>query len=56
MDSTSRSMAKDLLRQPRGRMDTRGWGNTLYRYRTTAATAAIEEYAAIAQKYIKLQL
>lgn len=31
-------------------MDTRGWGGTLYRYRTDAARAAIDEYAEIARR------
>jgi aryl-alcohol dehydrogenase-like predicted oxidoreductase len=30
-------------------MDTRGWGGTLYRYRTDAAQAAIKDYNTIAQ-------
>jgi aryl-alcohol dehydrogenase-like predicted oxidoreductase len=37
------------LNQPRGRMDTRGWGGTLFRYRTEAAQDAIQEYAKIAK-------
>eukprot|EP00957_Ditylum_brightwellii_P009050 683852-Ditylum_brightwellii.AAC.1 len=36
------------LQNPRGRMDTRGWGGTLYRYRTEAAQSAIREYEKIA--------
>uniref|UniRef100_A0A7S0G9T4 NADP-dependent oxidoreductase domain-containing protein n=1 Tax=Proboscia inermis TaxID=420281 RepID=A0A7S0G9T4_9STRA len=32
-------------------MDTRGWGGTLYRYRSDAAQKAIVEYAKIAEKY-----
>ena len=31
-------------------MDTRGWGGTLYRYRTEAAQEAIRDYAALAKK------
>ena len=37
------------LSQPRGRMDTRGWGGTLYRYRTEAAQEAIVEYDKLAK-------
>jgi aryl-alcohol dehydrogenase-like predicted oxidoreductase len=42
---------KKSLTQPRGRMDTRGWGGTLYRYRTEAAQSAIREYQSIADRY-----
>ena len=37
------------LAKPRGRMDTRGWGGTLIRYRTEAAQEAILEYDKIAK-------
>ena len=30
-------------------MDTRGWGGTLYRYRTAAAQNAIQQYSKIAE-------
>ncbi|GKY91681.1 hypothetical protein MPSEU_000139900 [Mayamaea pseudoterrestris] len=46
-----KSRARKSLEQPRGRMDTRGWGGTLYRYRSNAAQAAIREYARIASKH-----
>ena len=39
------------LKKPRGRMDTRGWGGTLGRYRTAAAQDAIKDYARLAEKY-----
>eukprot|EP00466_Bigelowiella_natans_P001401 jgi/Bigna1/139276/aug1.49_g13984 len=48
---------KDLLRargsmaKPRGRMDTMGWGRTLYRYRSEPASQAVREYAKLADKY-----
>jgi len=42
--------ASQSISKPRGRMDTRGWGGTLYRYRTDAAQAAIREYNAIAAR------
>lgn len=42
--------AKQSNTKPRGRMDTRGWGGTLYRYRTDAAQAAIREYHEIATR------
>jgi len=41
--------AMKSLKEPRGRMDTRGWGGTLYRYRTEAAQQAIAEYDKIAK-------
>lgn len=47
----NREKAMESLQNPRGRMDTRGWGGTLYRYRTTAAQDAIREYQKIADKY-----
>ena len=37
-------------KQPRGRMDTRGWGGTLYRYQSSAAKAAIVEYDRLARE------
>eukprot|EP00978_Attheya_sp_CCMP212_P012971 scaffold32351_cov60-Attheya_sp.AAC.9 len=48
-DDEDRSRAMASLQQPRGRMDTRGWGGTLYRYRTDAARSAIDQYAQIAK-------
>jgi aryl-alcohol dehydrogenase-like predicted oxidoreductase len=51
LDDISRERAMASLRNPRGRMDTRGWGGTLYRYRSEAALRAIEEYARIAERY-----
>jgi aryl-alcohol dehydrogenase-like predicted oxidoreductase len=42
--------AKQTISNPRGRMDTRGWGGTLYRYRTDAAQSAIREYNDIASR------
>lgn len=50
MDDPDRQRASKSLENPRGRMDTRGWGGTLYRYRTDAARAAIDEYAEIARR------
>jgi aryl-alcohol dehydrogenase-like predicted oxidoreductase len=49
-DFDNRARAMESLKNPRGRMDTRGWGGTLYRYRSEAAQAAIVEYSAIAKK------
>jgi aryl-alcohol dehydrogenase-like predicted oxidoreductase len=48
-DLANRERAMESLRNPRGRMDTRGWGGTLYRYRTDAAQNAIVEYNKIAK-------
>jgi aryl-alcohol dehydrogenase-like predicted oxidoreductase len=50
-DNTNKNRALQSLEQPRGRMDTRGWGQTLYRYRSAAALAAVREYNDIVQKY-----
>ena len=47
----NRGRAMKALEKPRGRMDTQGWGGTLYRYRTDAAQRAIREYAKIAERY-----
>lgn len=48
-DLANRSRAMQNLENPRGRMDTRGWGGTLYRYRSEAAQSAIAEYNKIAK-------
>jgi len=50
-DDNNRSTVKESMSKPRGRMDTRGWGSTLYRYRTAAAQEAIKDYDTIAKKY-----
>lgn len=49
-DLAQRDRSMQNMQQPRGRMDTRGWGNTLFRYRSETAVAAIQEYDAIARK------
>ena len=49
-DFNDRGRAKASLQKPRGRMDTRGWGNTLYRYRTEAALDAIAQYNKLAKQ------
>ena len=49
MDDNDRESAKRTMQNPRGRMDTVGWGGTLYRYRSAAALRAINEYAALAK-------
>lgn len=48
-DLANRDRAFKSLNEPRGRMDTRGWGGTLYRYRSEAAQRAIIEYDRIAK-------
>lgn len=48
-DLSNRQRAMKSLENPRGRMDTRGWGGTLYRYRSEAAQSAIAEYNRIAK-------
>ena len=50
VDDRDRARSQASAQAPRGRMDTRSWGNTLYRYRTTAALEAAAEYAALARK------
>lgn len=50
-DFANRDRAMKSLDKPRGRMDTRGWGGTLFRYRTDAAQEAIRDYNNIAKKY-----
>jgi len=45
----NKERAAKNMENPRGRMDTRGWGTTLYRYRTDAAQVAIAEYSKIAK-------
>lgn len=49
VDDPDRSRAERSLQNPRGRMDTRGWGATLYRYRTEAAQDAIRDYNKLAR-------
>jgi aryl-alcohol dehydrogenase-like predicted oxidoreductase len=49
-DIENRDRAMTSFNQPRGRMDTRGWGGTLYRYRTDAAVNAIRQYDALARQ------
>ena len=51
VDDPDRARAAASLAAPRGRMDTRGWGNTLGRYRTSAALNAAADYAKLAAKY-----
>ena len=42
--------ATKRFREPRGRMDEAGWGETLYRYRTGPADEATRAYAKLAQQ------
>jgi aryl-alcohol dehydrogenase-like predicted oxidoreductase len=49
--SDGKKRGEASLRRPRGRMDTKGWGGTLFRYRTQAAQYAIQEYASIAKRH-----
>lgn len=48
-DDPNKARGMASLAKPRGRMDTRGWGGTLIRYRTEAAQDAIREYDKIAK-------
>lgn len=51
LDDPKQDRGQKSMKQPRGRMDTRGWGGTLYRYRTDAAQEAIARYNEIAKKH-----
>ena len=51
VDDTDRSRGQKSLGAPRGRMDERGWGYTLYRYRSGPAQEATKTYAALAKAY-----
>lgn len=46
---SNRDRATQSVQNPRGRMDTREWGGTLYRYRTDAAQEAIKDYNRVAE-------
>jgi len=50
VDERSKEAARKALESPRGRMDERGWGFTLYRYRSGPADEATRAYAALAKK------
>uniref|UniRef100_A0A7S3ZDM7 NADP-dependent oxidoreductase domain-containing protein n=1 Tax=Lotharella globosa TaxID=91324 RepID=A0A7S3ZDM7_9EUKA len=50
-DDPQEARARQTLRTPRGRMDTVGWGRTLYRYRTAAAVRAAQDYKKLADEY-----
>ena len=43
--------ALDRFRNPRGRYDDNGWGQTLYRYRSGPADEATRAYAALAKQH-----
>jgi len=51
VDDPDADRAKRTAADPRGRMDTRGWGLTLGRYRTAAARDAIRRYERLAADY-----
>ena len=51
VDDGDRTRAKKYAEAPRGRMDTRGWGLTLGRYRTTAMRSAAAQYTKLAKEY-----
>uniref|UniRef100_A0A7S3ZQL0 NADP-dependent oxidoreductase domain-containing protein n=1 Tax=Pelagomonas calceolata TaxID=35677 RepID=A0A7S3ZQL0_9STRA len=51
VDDGDRARAKRYAEAPRGRMDTRGWGLTLGRYRTTAMRSAAAQYTKLAKEY-----
>jgi aryl-alcohol dehydrogenase-like predicted oxidoreductase len=51
VDLTDPAAARRAFEHPRGRMDERGWGYTLYRYRSEAATEATRSYARLAKQY-----
>ena len=49
--TTDDPTCKKYAEAPRGRMDTRGWGLTLGRYRTTAMRSAAAQYTKLAKEY-----
>eukprot|EP00611_Tribonema_gayanum_P019819 TRINITY_DN3509_c0_g1_i2.p1 TRINITY_DN3509_c0_g1~~TRINITY_DN3509_c0_g1_i2.p1 ORF type:complete len:474 (-),score=88.81 TRINITY_DN3509_c0_g1_i2:2557-3936(-) len=49
-DLPTESAIKERLKAPRGRHDDRGWGPTLYRYRSGPAAEATKAYAALARQ------
>ena len=51
VDDGDRTRAKKFAEAPRGRMDTRGWGLTLGRYRTAAMRSAAAQYTKLAKEY-----
>ena len=51
VDDGDRTRAKKYAEAPRGRMDTRGWGLTLGRYRTAAMRSAAAQYTKLAKEY-----
>jgi aryl-alcohol dehydrogenase-like predicted oxidoreductase len=51
VDDGDRNRAKKYAEAPRGRMDTRGWGLTLGRYRTAAMRSAAAQYTKLAKEY-----
>lgn len=51
VDDKDTASARQSFQKPRGRMDERGWGYTLYRYRSGPAETATRQYAALAKRY-----
>ncbi len=51
VDDTDQASARRSFENPRGRMDEKGWGYTLYRYRSGPADEATRSYAALAKKH-----
>ena len=50
VDQRDSAAARKYLDQPRGRMDEKGWGYTLYRYRSGPAEEATRAYARLARE------
>ena len=50
VDERDAVAAKRAFERPRGRMDERGWGQTLYRYRSGPADEATRAYARLAKQ------
>ena len=50
VDEPDQAAAKKGFEAPRGRMDERGWGYTLYRYRSGPADEATRAYAKLAKE------
>jgi aryl-alcohol dehydrogenase-like predicted oxidoreductase len=51
VDDGDKARASKFTEAPRGRMDTRGWGLTLGRYRTAAMRSAASQYSKLAKEY-----
>mmetsp|Transcript_34481 Transcript_34481/g.77895 ORF Transcript_34481/g.77895 Transcript_34481/m.77895 type:complete len:170 (+) Transcript_34481:1-510(+) len=51
VDDPDEERGQRMNKEPRGRMDRKGWGLTLIRYRTLAAREAAAQYSSLARQY-----